>query len=133
MPTSNTLTHLRAAIGLGQRFNRLTLLRKMRVRSGKRSLRGTLCRCDCGSTLQVTLYNLTSGNTKSCGCYKRERSREVTATRSRTHGLSKHPLYQTWSGMLSRCYNQKKDNFIYYGGRGISVCEQWHELLRSLN
>ena len=27
--------------------------------------------------------------------------------------------------MLHRCYNEKRDNYLYYGGRGIEVCERW--------
>ena len=30
-----------------------------------------------------------------------------------------------WKGMIQRCYDEKKDNYKYYGGRGITVCNRW--------
>lgn len=40
---------------------------------------------------------------------------------------TKHPLYNKWRSMMHRCYNKKMTNYMYYGGRGISVCERWHD------
>ena len=42
-----------------------------------------------------------------------------------THGLSKDPLYQRWSDMKRRCFNPKNKRYPKYGGRGITVCEEW--------
>lgn len=39
----------------------------------------------------------------------------------------KHDLYNVWSGMLHRCYNPKRENYPYYGGRGIKVCDRWRK------
>lgn len=47
--------------------------------------------------------------------------------------VKKHPLYQTWSGMRSRCYNEKHDWFSHYGGRGIKVCPQWIDFWTFVN
>jgi hypothetical protein len=41
------------------------------------------------------------------------------------HGLSKHPLYFIWIGVRNRCYTPKSSNYKYYGGRGITVCDDW--------
>jgi hypothetical protein len=73
------------------------------------------CQCDCGSELIARAGALKSGNTKSCGCQ----------TRTRKHGLWKHPLYNVWQSMKTRCYNPKANRYQYYGGRGITVCEDW--------
>lgn len=43
------------------------------------------------------------------------------------HGLSRHPLYSTWTGMLSRCENPRNSRYRGYGGRGITVCPEWHD------
>jgi hypothetical protein len=44
----------------------------------------------------------------------------------RNHGLRYHPLYGTWSNMMSRCYNPNVKSYRDYGARGITVCERWH-------
>jgi hypothetical protein len=45
-----------------------------------------------------------------------------------THGLSKHPLYKRWAGIMNRCYNPKSNGFESYGARGIKVCDRWHDV-----
>lgn len=40
---------------------------------------------------------------------------------------SNHPLYGTWLQMIRRCENPKQNHYDRYGGRGISVCEEWHD------
>jgi len=41
------------------------------------------------------------------------------------HGYEGKPEYSTWAGMCQRCTNKNADNYKYYGGRGISVCDLW--------
>ena len=41
------------------------------------------------------------------------------------HGLVNHPLNTVWSGMKERCQNPNADNYQWYGGRGITVCQEW--------
>lgn len=108
----------------GQRFERLLVIR--RDGSDKNGQACWLCQCDCGNTVTVSGKLLRSGNNRSCGCIRRERTIEMNTT----HGLSmdgekKSNLFQRWMGMKNRCYNPKNDHYHRYGGRGISVCDEW--------
>jgi hypothetical protein len=45
----------------------------------------------------------------------------------RTHGLSKHPLYGTWGAIMQRCHGRGSASYKWYGGRGIRMCDEWHD------
>lgn len=80
-----------------------------------------LCKCDCGSDVIVRGSNLRNGNTKSCGCIRKERTKMLNFVT----GLTKSRLHRIWSGMKTRCYNDNALAYKDYGGRGIAVCEEW--------
>lgn len=48
-----------------------------------------------------------------------------SALQRRTHGLSGSPIYKVWAGMIGRCNYPSSSSYAYYGGRGISVCDEW--------
>jgi hypothetical protein len=85
-----------------------------------------VCECTCKATdrniATVEVSKLLSGHTRSCGCL----SRETTAERSTTHNESRDPLYRRWAGMIARCYQPSHTGYKDYGGRGITVCDEWH-------
>lgn len=72
------------------------------------------CRCDCGNEKVINYDNIKRGLVKSCGC--------ITKTANR---LSKTRLYQTYRHLINRCYCKKDINYKNYGGRGITVCQEW--------
>lgn len=78
-----------------------------------------LCNCECGNTTIVRGCNLKSGASTSCGCERIENPNR------RTHGGKHTRLYKIWKSMRTRCNNPNDANYVYYGGRGISICEDW--------
>jgi hypothetical protein len=40
-------------------------------------------------------------------------------------GLSKHKLYITWRDIKTRCYNKNSKDYIHYGSRNITMCDEW--------
>lgn len=107
----------------GKKFNQLTVLKY--VRSDKYYNSYWSCMCDCGNEIIVTAGRLRSGHTKSCGCYMKERSKEICISRTK-HGKRKTRLYNIWCNIKSRCCNPNNPDYKkWYGSRGITVCEEW--------
>lgn len=103
----------------GRTFGRLTVLGESDARkNNKVSWR---CLCACGKIIIVSGNSLKTGNTKSCGCIHREVMRDILTV----HGKRETRLYRIWRGVKNRCLNSKSKDFKYYGGRGITVCEEW--------
>jgi hypothetical protein len=109
----------------GQVFGRLTVLARAANRGRATAWH---CRCTCGTTTIVRAGHLRSGNTRSCGCWKRA---AIATGLHRTHGHARHgahtPEYYCWRAMRERCDSPKASSFTYYGGRGITVCVRWRE------
>jgi hypothetical protein len=101
-----------AALEAGVRFGRLVVLQDANAYA-------VSVQCDCGTVKVVRREHLRRGFTNSCGCLRRE-ARE-------THGLSRHPLFDTWKGMVARCEDPTHRSYRSYGGRGITVCAAWHD------
>ena len=104
----------------GKKYGRWTVLRRVPYNDKANKVQW-LCRCDCGEERIINSGSLLSGNSKSCGCLKRE----ATSERIKTHGRSNERVYHIWQGIKKRCTDQNCCVFHHYGGRGISVCEEW--------
>ena len=102
----------------GQKYGKLTVLERVGTKSHSSQW---MCICDCGNKVVVGRNNLIHNHTKSCGCLKH---REAV---NRTHGQSETRLYFVWRNMLNRCFNSKVRDYPNYGGRGITVCQEWKE------
>lgn len=103
-------------IKAGDKFGKYTIVAEVdRYISPKGSTsRCFLVQCDCGSNpREALLHNLRKIPDISCGCDKG------------THRLSKTPQYKRWQAMLQRCTNPKHPQWKDYGGRGITVCDEW--------
>ena len=102
---------------VGQRHGMLTVVAKA---DHGRTL--YVCRCDCGRLKEMTPYYFLQD--QSCGCLEKE-NREKLGSYNVTHGMTKTKLYHTWCKMKERCYNPNIEHYDKYGGRGITICEEW--------
>lgn len=100
-----------------------------------------VCSCECGNYKPMMYCNLKANNVSSCGkctnndkavfkitnvegvCYGKKEGIGNTK-----HGLSGHRLYQSWVGIINRCYDVDFKGYSYYGGKGIKVCDRWLNL-----
>lgn len=101
----------------GQRYGMLTLVEYL----GGRKWR---CKCDCGNECVRLGRNLYSNS--HCGCQRAKRDKEAGIKRT-IHGDSRTSLYKRWTAMHQRCENPNNDSFHNYGGRGITVCDEWND------
>jgi len=78
-----------------------------------------VCQCQCGKVSYATAYDLQSGKTKSCGCSR------IGNGPNKSHGMSRTTEYEIWCGIIKRCTNRNYKRWESYGGRGITVCDEW--------
>lgn len=116
----------------GQRFGRLTAIKKDDTKKSRKAY--WLCQCDCGNLKSVRSDSLQAGLIKSCGCLKKEQDsvnlyRTEAKKKSAKFGKPYGHLmiHYIWANMKSRCYNQSDKRFGDYGGRGITVCDEWKD------
>lgn len=109
----------------GLKFGKLTVIKEFGL--NKRGGYLWQCICDCGEEKILLGALLVSGHTKSCGCYKVEKSID----RATIHDLCEHPLYNVWNSMKQRCENKNNDHYKDYGGRGIVICEEWSNNIKN--
>lgn len=102
----------------GDKYGRWTL-----IHPDEKTDKKWICKCDCGTLKSVWLSNITSGKTKSCGCY----GREALSLRDYKHGGAKERLYHVWCNMRRRCYDPKNNRYQNYGGKGVKVCDEWQD------
>jgi hypothetical protein len=104
----------------GNRFGNLVALGPV-----ERRMSGVvwLCQCDCGNTASTQLGNLRNGHTHSCGCLRKTHSTHFP----KTHGLSKSPHYKRWQHIIGRCTNPHDKAYPSYGGRGITLYDEWKD------
>lgn len=106
---------------LRMRFGRLLVIERKVI--GTRT--HWLCACDCGNHKVIQPHQLTSGNTKSCGCLNHDKRKETCGNNFRIHGLTYSDGWNSWSAMKKRCNNKNGPDYKNYGGRGIRYCKRW--------
>lgn len=112
---------------IGDRFGRLTIIDagfpEKRKKWGWRYF--FLCRCDCGNTKKICT-DYFGVQVWSCGCLRKE-----LKNKPKSHGMCRTKLYQIWNNMKMRCYTKKNRDYHYWGGRGITVCDEWRNSFKA--
>ena len=107
----------------GQRYGMVVVTDKYFVKNGRVYW---MCRCDCGNTFVRRSDIIKHPDVKSCGCYQKKRNK--TSSLKHGDGSNKseyHRLYHSWQSMKNRCLNEKYVQFKDWGGRGITICDEW--------
>lgn len=81
----------------------------------------------CEEEFVAQISNIKSGKIKSC-CGNKDNYKGSIATNTK-HGMKKHRIYRIWRGIKARCLNPNVSIYKYYGGRGITICEEWKEFM----
>lgn len=102
----------------GSKYGKLTTTGKYEIKNHYAYFE---CICECGTVKWLKGKDLNYGSYKSCGCYGKEQRRKSTIK----HNLSNSRLYGIWNDMRTRCNKAYTNNYLNYGGRGISVCSEW--------
>lgn len=104
---------------MGRKFGKLKVLKDSGLRTSQGFVRWW-CRCICGNLTLVRSGSLLEGSSKSCGCLTGKQIK---------HGQTKNGKrtseYVAWCNILKRCYNENDESYLWYGGKGIFVCERW--------
>lgn len=108
---------------IGMKINKLTVVGVEMDPSGD-----VLCHCvcECGNRTTKKLWNIFRNRVKSCGCSSENQRKAVT-----THGMTKSSTWRTWFSMRTRCNNPNHNAYLYYGARGIRVCDRWQNSFES--
>lgn len=109
---------------IGKRFSRLVI----EAFAGKdnRNYRLAWAKCDCGVRVKVRIAQVLSGAVESCGCLQKEKAMSNLAIAHKQqvkHGLSGTLTGRSWNCMMQRCFNQRSENFKFYGAVGIQPCQ----------
>ncbi len=112
---------------IGMTFNRLTIIE--RIPNTSYGIHKFRCRCICGKYTVVCKYPLTSGGTKSCGCYSQEVTSKIMTKHGHSKGRKRTKEFDIWKAMIARCYKINNKSYLNYGGRGIKVCKRWHTFI----
>lgn len=101
----------------GMRFGHLTVIREV-GREHKEIV--WECKCDCGNIVHRKSYEIRHKLT-NCGCMTKDILREKNSR----HGLYGTRIHRTYTNMKTRCYNPHYYLFKNYGGKGITICDEW--------
>jgi hypothetical protein len=121
---------------VGSRFGRWVVLADLGTlpigQKGKFA-RKVAARCDCGIVKEIFFGPLKNGTSTSCGCRRLEVAKVFH--RKHNHELygKKTRTYTSWDNMVQRCTNKNREEYPYYGGLGVTICDRWKDFRNFFN
>lgn len=112
----------------GKKFGRLIVIERTGTADGGCALWLCLCNCKYKNKITVRSSSLISGNTKSCGCFKKDKMTKHGHCKDRKQSR----IYNIWRSMIQRCSDPNHMYYCNYGGRGIEVCKCWKKFEKFL-
>ena len=105
---------------IGKKFGKWTIVEYGGTTNHQKRL--WTCKCECGSIRKVSAYDMKVGKSTQCfDCY----SKNGLGRHLIKHGMSHTPIYRIWHCMVERCTKTYNKDYSYYGGRGITVDDDW--------
>ena len=104
----------------GNKYGKLTAIKPLRP--NEKGLWVWLLECECGKEIErcVTFVSkIRDGVISSCGCDHHLRKHSLSGVHKKLHWV--------WVAMRQRCSNANNKDYHNYGGRGISICEEWDD------
>ena len=105
---------------IGTKHGRLTILAITKKPNIKPQFH---CFCECGNQKFIEIYNIT--RTHSCGCYGKDFQKRFITHGQSGNAQQRTPAYKAWVYMRDRCYNTKSWKYKYYGGKGVTISDEW--------
>lgn len=101
----------------GRVFGKLTVLERSTDKNGQPAW---LCKCTCGNEGVVAGGRLRYGRQDHFKCCQPHRNFIHGHA-----GYGETQEYRAWNNAKSRCFNPANKSYKDYGGRGITMCEEW--------
>lgn len=101
----------------GKKFNKLTAIKFSHM--DENYCQFWLFKCDCGNEKIIKMRNVELGTTVSCTCHIRKLTTK--------HGYTNNPVFNIWKKIKARCHDSNDQAYAYYGGRGLSMSEEWKD------
>lgn len=104
-------------IKVGDKFGYLEVVE---LKPGRNNSIKYVCKCHCGNTIVTGSWDLLGIKNrrprKSCGCQRYAQNKKCV----------KHfHLYTIWKSLEAKCYKKYHTSYERYGGKGITVCDEW--------
>lgn len=127
----NKLELEKPTLEIGNKIHRLKIISKYIKSHYNQNSTFVIAECECGNIKEYLLKNITSDNTRSCGCYHSDNQRRKAIERNYKHGQSQNnnKLFKIWLRLKSICDIQTSTEYKYFGAIGVKVDNEWKEFI----